>query len=96
VFESELIVLISYQLFMYFELMQVVTEPTPLPGNNGLVGVNSFGFGGANCHVLLEWNKKVKANKSAPAHNIPRIVAVSGRTWDAVNYFLDGVSVLSF
>jgi acyl transferase domain-containing protein/NADPH:quinone reductase-like Zn-dependent oxidoreductase/acyl carrier protein len=33
-----------------------VTEPTPLPATPGpaLAGVNSFGFGGANAHVLLE------------------------------------------
>lgn len=38
--------------------MQVVTEKTPLEGD--LIACNSFGFGGANCHVLLERHKKVK------------------------------------
>ncbi len=32
--------------------LKVVTEPTPWDG--GLVGINSFGFGGANTHLLLE------------------------------------------
>lgn len=32
--------------------MKVVTEKTPW--NRGMSGVNSFGFGGANAHVLLK------------------------------------------
>lgn len=38
--------------------MKVVSEKTPLEGD--LIACNSFGFGGANCHVLLERNKKQK------------------------------------
>ena len=35
--------------------LDIVTELTPLPDSDGpmLVGVNSFGFGGTNAHVLL-------------------------------------------
>lgn len=32
--------------------LKVVTEPTALPG--GLIGINSFGFGGSNTHVILK------------------------------------------
>lgn len=32
--------------------LQVVTDKTPW--NRGMSGVNSFGFGGANAHVLLK------------------------------------------
>lgn len=31
--------------------LKVVTEKTPWTG--GLIGVNSFGFGGSNAHVVL-------------------------------------------
>ena len=30
------------------------TQPLPRPGGRAIVGVNSFGFGGANAHALLE------------------------------------------
>ncbi|CAH1394198.1 unnamed protein product, partial [Nezara viridula] len=71
--------------------IQVVTEPTPWEG--GMVGVNSFGFGGANCHVLLEWNPNGKKNGGLPEDDIPRLVNISGRTVEAVDYilkYLDG------
>lgn len=32
--------------------LTVVTEKTPW--NKGMTGINSFGFGGANAHVLLK------------------------------------------
>jgi acyl transferase domain-containing protein/NADP-dependent 3-hydroxy acid dehydrogenase YdfG/acyl carrier protein len=38
------------------ERLEIPTELTPLPSNNGrvpLVAVNSFGFGGSNAHALL-------------------------------------------
>lgn len=68
-----------------------MTEPTPWEG--GMVGVNSFGFGGANCHVLLEWNSKSKINGGLPEDDIPRLVNVSGRTNEAVVNMLTFVSI---
>ncbi|XP_063240366.1 fatty acid synthase isoform X2 [Bacillus rossius redtenbacheri] len=56
--------------------LQVVDKP--MPWNGGLVAVNSFGFGGANAHVLLRSNPKPKA--PAIQDNIPRLVTFSGRT----------------
>ena len=41
--------------------LKVCTEPTKLEG--GLVGVNVFGFGGANAHTLL--SKQVKQSTLA-------------------------------
>lgn len=70
---------------------QVVTEKTPWDG--GMVGINSFGFGGANCHVLLKWNEKQKVNGGAPLDDIPRIVPASGRTEEAVDTILTDVSL---
>lgn len=71
--------------------LKVVTDPTPLPGNKGLIGVNSFGFGGANAHVLLEWNHKAKIQGGAPLDNIPRLLAISGRHEHAVQVIFDDV-----
>jgi hypothetical protein len=73
----------------YCCFIQVVDKP--LPWNGGLIAVNSFGFGGANAHILLRPNPKPKA--PAIQDNIPRLVALSGRTEEAVNYFLDKVRI---
>uniref|UniRef100_A0A8D0GNS8 Fatty acid synthase n=1 Tax=Sphenodon punctatus TaxID=8508 RepID=A0A8D0GNS8_SPHPU len=65
--------------------VQVVTKPTPVKG--GLVGLNSFGFGGSNVHVILRPNKK----KSPPeeTHNLPRLVQACGRTQEAVETLIE-------
>lgn len=57
--------------------LSVVVDKTPLDGD--LVGLNSFGFGGANAHLLLKRNPKVKVNQGIPVDDIPRLVTVSGR-----------------
>ncbi|XP_014486212.1 PREDICTED: fatty acid synthase-like, partial [Dinoponera quadriceps] len=57
--------------------LKIVTEPTSWEG--GYVGVNSFGFGGANCHVLLKSNPKNKIN-NGESNGLLRLVFVSGRT----------------
>ncbi|GLH14335.1 Fatty acid synthase [Gryllus bimaculatus] len=67
--------------------LQVVDKA--LPWNGGLVAVNSFGFGGANAHILLRSNPKPKT--PAVRDNIPRLVTTSGRTIEAVNSFLEKV-----
>lgn len=70
-------------------LLKVVTDPTPWDG--GLAGVNSFGFGGANCHVLLQSNPKKKINNGLPVDDLPRLVVTSGRTEEAVDTILSDV-----
>jgi len=58
----------------------------------GYVALNSFGFGGANAHVLLRSNQKPKP---APTiNNVPRLIAVSGRTNDAVSNMLKNVRLV--
>ncbi|XP_030748833.1 fatty acid synthase-like isoform X2 [Sitophilus oryzae] len=71
--------------------IKVVSEKTPFKDDNGLVGINSFGFGGGNCHVLLKHNAKKKLNQGKPQDSIPRLVCVSGRTPEAVNVLLSDV-----
>lgn len=70
--------------------LQVCTEVTKLEGS--LVGVNSFGFGGANAHCLLRRNPKEKLNNGAPLDKLPRLVSWSGRTEEALNVFLDSMA----
>lgn len=70
--------------------VEVVTEPTPW--NGGYVGINSFGFGGANAHVLLKSHTKEKVNNGAPSDDLPRLVIASGRTLEAVETLLNHVS----
>ncbi|XP_018397404.1 PREDICTED: fatty acid synthase [Cyphomyrmex costatus] len=68
--------------------IRVVDKATPW--NGGLVGINSFGFGGANAHIILRSNPKPKLS---PLLNItellPKLVAVSGRTEEAAHTLLN-------
>lgn len=74
--------------------IKVVTEVTPFDGE--YVGINSFGFGGANAHVLLQRNPKTKVNKGLPNDDLPRLVAITGRTEEAVATILNDVRVIIF
>lgn len=70
----------------------MVDKNTPWEG--GLVAVNSFGFGGANAHIILESESgPVRAPRLAPAAQeaqeaLPRLVVASGRTEEAVEALL--------
>ena len=57
-----------------------------------MAGMNSFGIGGTNAHVLLERNEKEKINGGAPVDPLPRLVVASGRTEEAVDVILKDVS----
>ncbi|XP_022831505.1 fatty acid synthase [Spodoptera litura] len=67
--------------------LSVVTEKTPW--GRGMSGVNSFGFGGANAHVLLKNVARAKVNNGIPSDDLPRLACVSGRTESAVARLLD-------
>jgi fatty acid synthase, animal type len=64
--------------------LKVVSEPTPFPPGS-FIGVNSFGFGGSNTHVVLKAPQPTKAIE-APLQKatFPRVILYSGRTKEAV------------
>ncbi|XP_017858729.1 PREDICTED: fatty acid synthase [Drosophila arizonae] len=61
-----------------------------LPWNGGIIGLNSFGFGGANAHVILKSNPKPKA--ITPRNGGPKVVIASGRTFEAVQDLLESAA----
>lgn len=69
--------------------LKVVSQNMPWKG--GVVAVNSFGFGGANAHIVLRSNPKPKT--TWPIWPIPRLVGVSGRTEEAVKNFLTKIEL---
>ncbi|XP_037565632.1 fatty acid synthase [Dermacentor silvarum] len=70
--------------------IEVVDKPTPFPG--GPVGVNSFGFGGANAHAILEPIPGYHVNDIArDKPELPRLVLVAGRTKYSLERTMDRV-----
>nr|XP_023019448.1 fatty acid synthase-like [Leptinotarsa decemlineata] len=67
--------------------LQVITKN--MPWNGGVVGVNSFGFGGANVHVVLKSHTKEKSKSYKLPKN--RLVVCSGRTIEGVNHLLEEI-----
>ncbi|XP_054161075.1 fatty acid synthase-like [Oppia nitens] len=66
--------------------LQPVTEN--MKYTPGIAGINNFGVGGVNAHVLLEPNYKVADEDSLNiADTIPRIVNICCRTESALNSF---------
>ncbi|KAH8306769.1 hypothetical protein KR044_013279, partial [Drosophila immigrans] len=61
-----------------------------LPWNGGIIGLNSFGFGGANAHVILKSNPKPKT--VTPLNSSPKLVVASGRTFEAVQMLLESTA----
>ncbi|XP_022703888.1 fatty acid synthase-like [Varroa jacobsoni] len=67
--------------------IKVVHEATPFPG--GCVGLNSFGFGGANVHVILEQHKGEHVNSvTRQKPHIPRLVLACGRNEESLEIVL--------
>lgn len=68
--------------------IEPVTKNTPF--SNGIVGVNSFGVGGVNAHVLLKSNpKELTAESFKICDPIPRLVTISGRTVEALDHMFE-------
>ncbi|XP_053561686.1 fatty acid synthase [Bombina bombina] len=60
--------------------IRVVSKPIQVKG--GIVGINSFGFGGSNVHVILRPNEK-RLLEHVPLEH-PRLLQICGRTQEAV------------
>ncbi|KAJ0060389.1 hypothetical protein NL108_010160, partial [Boleophthalmus pectinirostris] len=63
--------------------VRVVDQPIPVKG--GIVGVNSFGFGGSNVHVILRPNDY---RREESVKSVARVVPACGRTEGAVRVLL--------
>lgn len=72
--------------------IKIITEPILWEG--GYVGINSFGFGGGNCHVLLKSNPKEKVINDGAPDDLPKLIVVSGRTEEAVKTLLNDVRLI--
>lgn len=70
--------------------VRVVDKPIPVRG--GIVGINSFGFGGSNVHVILrppgKSAKKPHETEKTP-RAVPRVLQACGRTKEAVSALLN-------
>uniref|UniRef100_A0A4W2HXW4 Fatty acid synthase n=1 Tax=Bos indicus x Bos taurus TaxID=30522 RepID=A0A4W2HXW4_BOBOX len=66
--------------------LQVVDRPLPVLGGN--VGINSFGFGGSNVHVILQPNSQ-PLPPPTPHAALPRLLRASGRTLEGVQGLLE-------
>uniref|UniRef100_A0A8C5H966 Fatty acid synthase n=1 Tax=Gouania willdenowi TaxID=441366 RepID=A0A8C5H966_GOUWI len=64
--------------------IKVVDQPIPIRG--GIIGINSFGFGGSNVHVILRPGER--SAPSALQRNFPRVLQACGRTEAAVTAVL--------
>ncbi|KAK9884212.1 hypothetical protein WA026_005162 [Henosepilachna vigintioctopunctata] len=72
--------------------VRVVVNKTPFEDDRGLIGINNFGFGGSNGHVLLHWNPKKKINGGEPSDDLPRLVCLSGRVPEAITSLTEDVN----
>ncbi|KAK8766021.1 hypothetical protein V5799_007202, partial [Amblyomma americanum] len=63
--------------------VEIVAKPTSF--NGGVVGLNSFGFGGSSAHVILESNPGPHVD-SVPREKpeLPRLVLMSGRSEESL------------
>lgn len=67
--------------------MKPVTEITPLPGK--LIPINSFGFGGANTHTVIEGTFKIR--QGSVADPVPRLVNACGRSPESVSHIFSRI-----
>ena len=69
-------------------VIRPVTENTEF--TDSIVAIDSFGFGGANAHILLRPNtNEPNVDNNRIVAEIPRIIPLFGRTVEAVNHLAD-------
>ncbi|KAJ8686543.1 hypothetical protein QAD02_022337 [Eretmocerus hayati] len=73
--------------------IKIVTDVTPW--EDGCIGINAFGFGGSNAHVILQSNYKKKTNKPC-TDTIPRLITISARTKEGVQSFFTNLKEKPF
>lgn len=73
-------------------LIKPCLENTDLP-KTGLIGINSFGFGGVNVHVILKAFNKIASQENSDIVDgkIPRMILLAGRTADSCQYVIDWI-----
>ena len=66
--------------------LRVVTSLEPWPESSGLAtaGVNGFGFGGANAHVVLQEHDRGAAPAQAAESDVPEVLVVSAKSAPAL------------
>uniref|UniRef100_A0A1I7ZWW4 Fatty acid synthase n=1 Tax=Steinernema glaseri TaxID=37863 RepID=A0A1I7ZWW4_9BILA len=69
--------------------LKVVSENTPLP-EGSVIGLNSFGFGGSNTHVILRTHKNPVQDIEKPM-TFRRIHTYCGRTDDSVKHIFEKI-----
>uniref|UniRef100_A0A6P7GI13 Fatty acid synthase n=1 Tax=Diabrotica virgifera virgifera TaxID=50390 RepID=A0A6P7GI13_DIAVI len=68
--------------------LQIVKEN--IDYKDGAIGINSFGIGGSNVHVMLKPNPKKSTLLPIQTYQ-QRLVQISGRTEEAVDFLLDEI-----
>jgi acyl transferase domain-containing protein/acyl-CoA synthetase (AMP-forming)/AMP-acid ligase II/NADPH:quinone reductase-like Zn-dependent oxidoreductase/acyl carrier protein len=64
--------------------LEVVRSLTPWPAGPALAGVNSFGFGGTNAHVVLEAAPATAMRTPAPPAGQTQLIPLSARSPEAL------------
>lgn len=54
-----------------------------------ILGISSFGFGGANGHLVVRRFNKHKVNDGSPKDDLPRLVCASTRTDESLANILN-------
>ena len=72
-------------------LLKPINSNTPFTG--AYVGLNNFGFGGSNIHVIIKSPKiKPKRDNNKIVDKIPRLVNMCGRNEESIQYFFEQLS----
>jgi fatty acid synthase len=69
-----------------------VTKKMFLEGDDVVIGINNFGFGGSNGHLILKRFVRNKSQEREVMDDVSRLVCVSGRSEEAVITTLKGLN----